>query len=878
MYRARDPRLERDVAIKVLPSALASDPQFRERFEREARAVAALNHPHICTIHDVGRHDPSPGSGQAIDYFVMELLEGQTLADRLGPEGGPKGPPLRIEEALHIAIQIADALDKAHRAGVIHRDLKPGNIMLVRRGGPSGPPDAKLLDFGLAKTGASAVAGAGLSMLPTTPAGLTVQGTILGTFQYMAPEQLEGQEADSRTDIFAFGAVLYEMLTGRKAFAGKSHASLIGAILKDEPPPVSSVQPLAVPSLDHIVQRCLAKDPDERWQTTADLMRELKWLTATSTQASAVLQAQAGTTRPIATMRVRERIAWACVAALLLAGAVASVYLARMTTAPEPSRIVFSVESPDGMAYPANSPFATYPTISPDGRQLVFVVRGPTGANQLAVRTLGSPDVRTLAETDAPTSPFWSPDSRAIAFFSGGQLKRVDASGGTPQTLCLAADAAGGTWSRDGIILFTGPTGGLFRVAATGGEPAPVTTLDASQKETSHQAPWFLPDGRRFLSLTKPSNAILMGSLDSPERKEVLRADSKAVYAATGHLLFIRGSTLMAQPFDADRADFSGDAFRVADNVGVSLVSAGAAFSVSDTSVLVYWTRLESVSEPAWFDRSGKPLGSVGEEGRYTQVALAPDGTKVALSRNDEDGQTDTWLLDLARGISTRFTFERSVDPVWSPDGRSVAFARRGNPNRIYRKSVDGGDELLVWEGSEVRNPDSWSPDGRLIAYHGAGRSIGVVPLTGDAKPMVWLDTPFMKDEPHFSPDGRWMAYQSNEAGQTDVYVEAFPGPGQKIRISTSGGGAPRWRADGRELFYLIPAGTLMAVALKPGPRLEAGVPQPLFQTPITNVVLNIDQYDVTGDGQRFLVLTPTSNARQPPITVVVNWTAGLER
>lgn len=393
-----------------------------------------------------------------------------------------------MEEALQIAIQIADALDKAHRAGVVHRDLKPGNIMLVRRGGASGPQDAKLLDFGLAKTGAHAVAGTALSMLPTTPLGLTVQGTILGTFQCMAPEQLEGQEADARTDIFAFGAVLYEMHTGRKAFAGKSHASLIGAILKDEPPPVSSVQPAAVPSLDHIIQRCLAKDPDERWQTAADVMRELKWLSTTGTQAAAARPEHSGTTRPIATMRARERVAWACVALLVLAGAAAAVYVARTTVAPNPSRIVFSVEPPDGTAFAATS---AYPTISPDGRQLVFVVRGPTGVNRLAVKSLESPDARTLAGTDEPTSPFWSPDSREVAFFSGGQLKKIDVSGGTAQTLFAASDATGGTWNRDGIILFTGPTGALFRVAATGGEPTPVTTLDVSQRETSHRAHGF---------------------------------------------------------------------------------------------------------------------------------------------------------------------------------------------------------------------------------------------------------------------------------------------------------------------------------------------------------------------------------------------------
>jgi WD40 repeat protein len=404
-----------------------------------------------------------------------------------------------------------------------------------------------------------------------------------------------------------------------------------------------------------------------------------------------------------------------------------------------------------------------------------------------------------------------------------------------------------------------------------------VTTLDTAQKETFHRVPSFLPDGRRFLYRAQPSSAIFLASLDSTERRELLRADSKAVYANSGHLLFIRGSTLMAQPFDAERAEASGNAFRVADNVAVNLFNGRAAFSASDASVLAYWTGRGNVSQPAWFDRAGKLLGSVGEEGRYLQLALSPDGSKVAMLRTDDDGQ-NMWLLDLTRGISTRFTFESTSDPIWSPDGRFVAYSRQGNPNRLYRRSVDGGEEVLVWEGSELCCIDSWSPDGKLIAYHLAARTIGVVPPTGNGKPMVWLDTPFNKDEPHFSPDGRWIAYQSNEAGQTDVYVGAFPGPGPKIRVSTSGGGAPRWRADGRELFYLTPTGMLMAVAIVPGSRLDAGVPQPLFQTPIRDVLPALDQYDVAGDGQRFLILAPTSTALQTPITVVVNWTAGLEQ
>ena len=850
VYRARDARLNRDVALKVLPDAFALDAERLARFRREAQVLAALNHPHIAAIH--GLEDA--GGVQAL---VLELVEGPTLADRIAQGRVP------LDEALPIATQIADALEAAHEQGIIHRDLKPANIKIT----PDGV--VKVLDFGLAKLAQasdSRLQAPDVSTSPTitSPAMMTGVGMILGTAAYMAPEQAKGRPADKRSDVWAFGCVLYEMLTGRRAFEGDDVSDTMAAVLRAEPD--WSALPAGTPPLIvRLLRGCLQKDRRQRISDLAVARFEL----------GAPLHAQdAGPAHPGS--RVRERIAWVSVAVLLIAGAAGTMYVAGRSAAPTPSRIVFSVEPPDGTAFTAVNPFSAYPTISPDGRQLIFVARATSGVSQLAIRTLDSQEVRTLAGTETPTSPFWAPDSRAIAFFSGGQLKWIDVSGGTPQTLCAAADVAGGTWNRDGIILFTGPTGGLYRVSAAGGEPEPVTTLDASQKETSHSAPWFLPDGRRFLYRAQPSNAIFLGSLDSAERTELLRADSKALYAATGHLLFMRGSTLMAQSFDADRAEVSGDAFRVADNVGVSLQSARAAFSASDTSVIVYWSGVDDVNAPAWFDRTGKPLGSVGEEGRYRQAALAPDGAKVALTRVDASGQQDIWLLDLARRISTRFTFEGSNDPVWSPDSRSVAFTRTSNPQRmIYRQSVDGGDALLAWEGTEGRFTESWSPDGQLLVY-GTVRTVGVIPLTGDTKERVWLDTPFSKDEPHFSPDGRWMAYQSNEAGQTDVYVEAFPGPGQKIRVSTSGGGAPRWRADGRELFYLTPTGMLMAVSMKPGLRLEAGVPQPLFQTPITNVVLNVDQYDVTGDGQRFLVLTPTSNARQTPITVVVNWTTGL--
>jgi hypothetical protein len=425
--------------------------------------------------------------------------------------------------------------------------------------------------------------------------------------------------------------------------------------------------------------------------------------------------------------------------------------------------------------------------------------------------------------------------------------------------------------------LFAGPTGALFRVSADGGEPAAVTTLDASQKETSHRAPWFLPDGKRFLYFAQPSNTIFPASLDSKERKLLLRADSKTVYAPPGFLLFIRGNALMAQAFDADRAALAGDVFRVADNVSVS-AGARSAFSVSDTGVLAYRTGSGfSVTQPVWFDRAGKVLGSVGEEGQYRQVALAPDGLKAALTRYDEGGAPSLWLLDLRRAVSARFTFDRADDPVWSLDSRSLVFYRNVGRFQLYRKPIDGGGEALIWEGIGLRYPDSFSPDGRLLTYHD-GRTIGMVPLTGGAKMYPWLETPSSKDEPHFSPDGRWIAYNSNESGQIDVYVQAFPGPGQKVRVSTDGGGAPRWRADGRELFYLKPDGMLMAASVNVGTTFEAGIPKPLFQTPIADVQLGLDQYDVTADGQRFLVLQPTDRTNQTPITVVVNWTSGLTR
>ena len=630
-------------------------------------------------------------------------------------------------------IQIAEALNTAHRAGIVHRDLKPGNIMLTKAG-------AKLLDFGLAKTGAPAIAGVGLSMLPTTPPGLTAQGTILGTFQYMAPEQLEGQEADARTDIFAFGATLYEMLTGRKAFAGKSHASLIGSILKDTPPPLSSVQPLAPSLLDHIVQRCLAKEPDERWQTAADVMRELKWVAATSGGLAAGVPLASGDPRATASMAVRERVGWAIAAIFLLVSGIMMIDAVRPASTPEPAPVMFSVEPPAGVAFSTAGVSASYPTISPDGRQLAFAVRGPDGRGLLAVRHLDSLETRILPGTESAFLPFWSPDSRTLAFFAAGQLKRIDTEGGTAQTLtATGGGAGGGSWSSEGIILFAGPTGPVFKVPATGGEPTPVTTLNASEQEAFHRLPWFLPDGRRFLYLAQPSNTIFQASLDSSERKSLLRADSKALYSPTGHLLFMRGITLMAQAFDVNRSETIGDPFRIADDVSTA-GNGRSSFSVSETGALVYRTGANLVSaQPSWFDRSGKLLGTIGEEGLYRQVALAPDGRKIAVEKFDGRGSRDIWVLD-NRGISTRLTFEQALDPVWSMDSRQVAFGYPGTGTtdgfRVVRKTAEGNEEVLIWKGTEPRYPESWSPDATALMYV-SNQIIGALPLTPGAKPLV---------------------------------------------------------------------------------------------------------------------------------------------
>ncbi len=864
VYRARDTRLERTVAVKVLPAAMSSSPEVRQRFEREAKTISQLSHPHICALYDVGREGET-------EYLVMELLEGETLTDRLA-----KGA-LPLEQTLRYGQEIAGALDKAHRQGIVHRDLKPGNVMLTKSG-------VKLLDFGLAKGFELPKEKGSLTSLPTQQ-GLTQEGTILGTFQYMAPEQLEGKEADARTDIFAFGATLYEMATGKKAFTGTTQASLIGAILHTEPEPISAEQPASPPALDRVVKTCLARDPEERWQSAADIRRELQWISEASAASLAAPMAVGPTRRNL------ERLAWVLMGASLLAAlAIAFVHFRESPLEPRPIR--FSVFPPEQTTH-GGGPAAPQAALSPDGRYLAFVATTLDRTSQLWVRPLDSLAAQKLAGTEDASFPFWSPDSRFLGFFTPGKLKKIDAFGGPPQALCDAPEGNGGTWNRDGVIVFApNRVGALARVSATGGVPADVTALDRSRQETGHLWPQFLPDGRHFLYLAlsgrRENRGIYVHSLASKEAGLVLRTEVRATYTPPGYLLFVQQGTLMAQRFDSNRLQLSGEPARVAEQVAYNPGNGRTTLSASENGVIAYRTGSAGgvpMSELVWFDRGGKRIGSAGGPGLYVRPRLSPDEKLIAVQRRDpQTGTDDIWLVDLARSTVSRLTFDSSnqTHPTWSPDGSRIAFASdQDGMSNLYQKLSNGagGEELLLSSDTSKFVTD-WSPDGRFIVYEDQGRGTGtdlwVLPLSGDRKPTPFLRTEFNESQGQFSPDGRWMAYSSNESGRVEVYVQAFPASGGKWQISTAGGSYPRWRRDGKELFYRAADRKLMAVEVQTASTLQAGQPRALFELRVSEVP--VIPYTVSADGQRFLVDTPTEESNAAPITVVLNWFTELKK
>jgi serine/threonine protein kinase/Tol biopolymer transport system component len=876
IYRARDTRLDRTVAVKVLSDALASDPQLRERFEREARAISALNHPHICALYDVGEAAAdSAGRGQPTQFLVLEYLEGQTLAQKL------TAGPLGLTDALRYATEIADALDKAHRAGIVHRDLKPANVMITKAG-------AKLLDFGLAKSAAPVVATSGLSMLPTTPPALTQQGTILGTFQYMAPEQIEGLEADARTDIFAFGALLFEMLTGRTAFEGKTRASLLGAILKDDPPRASSLAPGAPTALDRLLSTCLAKDPDDRYQSARDLHRDLRW--AVSPEALAPT-AVASPPRPGRS----GRAAWMLAAAAMAGFAVVSIVAIRhlRETAPVLPTVEFTIPVPDqhmfGGPPGGGTGSATQLAVSPDGHHVAFVTR-KDARFQLWLRSIDSVTARPLPGTDGAAFPFWSPDGRSIGFFADGKLKKMQIGAGTAITLCDAGGGRGATWSPDGSTIIFAPSGvgPLMRVPSAGGAPTVASALDRSYGESNHRYPHFLPDGQHYLftAVTGPSGAALrptrikIGTLASTDSGMLLETESSAVYAM-GHVFFHRDGTLMAQPFNADSRTLGGEPFPIVGDIGVE-GSRYASFSASGAGTLAHAAGGRLGAQLTWRDRAGKAIGTVGEVALYSSVALSPDEKRLAVAITTGNPQNrDIWTIDLGRNVVSRLTFDPGDDGggVWSPDGSRIVFSSMRPPDfgiRTITAGATGGDELIFKGDRPVPHfSTDWSRDGRHVAYvEGAPpvTDIWVLPMNGDRKPMAFARTAFVEDAPSFSPDSRWIAYSSNESGAMQVYVQPFPPTGRKYIVSQNGGSQPQWRADGRELYFLAPDSTLHAASVTIGAQFESGIPERLFVAPIATAVGGRRQYAVTGDGKRFLFIAPPAADESTPITVLTNW------
>ena len=896
VYRARDTRLDRSVAIKVLPPALAADAQLRERFEREARAISSLRHPHICALYDVGAAPVAPphesdGSGAAhgdtIRFLVLELLEGETLEARIVRSG-----PLPFAEAVRIARQICDALDEAHASGIVHRDLKPGNVFL-ERAGASGSWSAKLLDFGLAKA-ASPVHPALTASQPTTPATLTAQGAILGTFQYMAPEQIEGLDADARSDIFAFGALLFEMLTGRPAFEGRTRAALMGAILKDDPPAASAIAPAVPKTLDRIIATCLAKDPNDRWQSARDLGHALQLASVAAPADAVTAPPRRGITMPAAVV--------AAMALALAAGAAGLVVGRLQRAAPDAAPVAFTIPPPPDRSFSTpgggGTGVAPQAVISPDGRRVAFVAEGPQGY-ELWLRDIGSADARQLPGTTGAAFPFWSPDSRNVGFFARAKLRKVSIAGGWPQDICDAPDGRGGTWNRDNVIVFTPFTsGGLQRVSAAGGTATAVSQPDTEYGETSHRFPSFLPDGRHFLYVATVGTCcpppiparVRIGAIDTAGTTTLMQVESAAAYAA-GHVVFNRDGTLMAQPFDPSARTLRGEPFAVVDGVSAE-GSRYASFSLSENGTLVYARGGPPPSgQLTWLDRSGRPVRTVGEPAAYGSIALSRDDKSVATTfrlSSAADVSGNVHVIDAHSGERKRVTFERVQDysPIWSPDGQRIVFVGRrdGGPalNALKIRTLE--EEILLrlpMTSASISSfrPTDWSPDGRYLLgteSWSRSRSMDIWTLsaaTGERRPYV--ETPAHESNAVFSPDGKWVAYELTDLGRdaTQIFVRRFPPTDEKHQISTSGGAQPVWGPGGNEIFFMVTSGqtALMRAEVALGDVFQSRPPRALFNVQTMSSGGLSRHYAVSRDGQRFLVAV-----RQPtppvPLTVVVNW------
>ncbi|HKV99716.1 MAG TPA: protein kinase [Vicinamibacterales bacterium] len=854
VYRARDLTLGRDVALKVLPAEFARDRERLQRFEQEARSASSLSHPGIVAIHELGEADGQP-------FISMELVEGQTLRQLLA------GPPLAPKRVLQIAAQVADALAKAHAAGIVHRDLKPANVMVTNDG------HAKILDFGLAKLldrNDVDSSQSTLTHLDTQP------GTVLGTVGYMSPEQASGRPADRQSDQFAFGLVLFEMLTGQRAFDRPTAAETLSAIIRDDPPPIDARAAATPAPLRWIVERCLAKSPDERYASTQDLARDLATLRDRGGEiAAASAQAPAR-----AHLSARAAMALVAIAGLIALTALGFAVWGNRAPAPAQSvRLTLAPPSDSTFYFTVGAiPFA----VSPDGRQIV-VVGMTKGHRQLWLRNLDALELRPLAGTEGANTPFWSPDNRAVGFFAGGHLKTVSIPEGEVRTICDSRNGNGASWSQDGIIVFApGVDTGLSRVSANGGTPTPVTSLDKAHGESFHGSPAFLPDGRHFVFgvLGKVNAGVYVGSLDAPDRKPLLSYYSPVAVSDEGYVFYLGDeAALVARRFDFDRLEFAGDPIVVAENTALS--GPTAAFAVSANGTVVHWIGDRDFSQLTWVRRDGTPAGVVGPIAGYLNVALSPNGQQVAVDRWDV--VPSIWLVDVTRNTLTRTTFERQYvsTPVWSPDGGMLTYAASAEaPPNLFVKPLDRSKEpRRLFESTLQSFPQSWFGD-RIVYVTvdpKTGSDIWSVNASGTADPVALLATPYVESHPRVSPDGRWLAYESNDSGRQNIFVTSFSSPGARWPVSVDGGGFPVWRRDGRELYYRDWQGQLMAVSIEPTATFKAGKPEPLFTPNAIAGGLGVGTfYDVASDG-RFLVNVHVEH-RMAPATVITYWSPPASR
>jgi eukaryotic-like serine/threonine-protein kinase len=860
VYRAADTRLDRAVAIKVLPAALAGDQIRRERFEREARSISRLEHPNICPLYDVGELPADSGGGM---FLVMQFLDGETLAQRVA-----RGS-LSIKETLDVGIQVAEALAAAHRAGIVHRDLKPGNIMLTRAG-------ARLLDFGLARTVSPAASANGITAAGSDRTALTTQGTLLGTLHYMAPEQLDGREVDTRADIFAFGAVLFEMVTGLKAFEAETPARVLSAILRDEPARVSSLVPVTPAGLDDLIHTCLAKDPNERWQGMGDVSRQLRWLQ------SALSSAKSGATARPAALAARSRLRrWWPVAAAVIAGLTIGAVLTGAFAAPpaaDPLRLHALLLPPE------NSFLTGGVALSPDGRTLAFVATDANGERQLWLRQLDAARAQPVDGTAGASDPFFSPAGNEVAFFAHDELKRVSISGGAVSVICEAGAGAGGTWSRDGVIVFNPhQQGHLMRVAAAGGLPEPVTALDAAASETHHLYPSFLPDGRHFVYYAAgKQRGLYVGGLGTRERTFLFDPDpslppgaaaTPGVYADSGHLLYVRDRVLMARAFDAELRRVTGEPVKLADAVDYN-PPGQAAFAIA-RGVLVYRPRQHlALGSLMWIDRDGEFAEIAASAAAFRQIAIAPDGRRAAVERRDAQGVSSVWTIDLDAGATVRVPAEYwSGSPIWSRDGSTLAYsiAADSPPNIVVRGDRGAGPERRLTTSAAIQYAGGFTPDARTVLFRSFSSDTGwdlfTVAADGSSPPQRLLQTPANEIEMSLSPDGRFLAYTSDDSGRTEVYLSRFPEMSGRVPVSVGGGQRPLWRADGRELYFVGPGNRLMAAGIT----VSGSMPSAAPASSVIEVPLFAGLYAPSPSGQRFVIAMPAPSTDVVPMELRVN-------